>query len=377
MTRVLGTRVTLGLVPRWKVEREIKRVKSQVSRKVADLYEPFVQRHHDGSFRQRVRVTPGAARVSTQVAVVLLFQPKGLAASVRLMLDELIRNGFSVVAVSNATLGDRDRAMLQSCCLAVAERPNFGYDFGGYRDGIRLVAEDYGLPDTLLLANDSIWFPLHAGDTTLARLLNDPAPFRGLAAKLFTYKERDNPYVQSHFMLMDRSVVHSQAFAEFWQNYRVSSDRFNAIHRGEMGFSRAISAAGFDSAGLVSPPRLFEVLDTVDTEELHRIVTHMVPVREAEIALRARLLASFTPDGSWHGDTVAALKAVVRAQDHLCSTAFVYAGLRHLRVAYLKKRNEPLFAVGRVKALELAAAGLIPPLLPEIESELRAVPFPR
>lgn len=364
-------------VPRWKVQREIKRVKSQVTRKIADLYEPIVQRVHDRGFRQRVRVTPGAASLTPRVAIVLLFQPKGLAASVRLMLDELIRNGFCIIAVSNAALTESDRAMLASCCLAVAERPNFGYDFGGYRDGIRILAEDYGLPDTLLIANDSIWFPLHEGDTTLTRLLDDPAPFRGLAAKLFTYKQRDNPYVQSHFMLLDRSVVHSRAFADFWLNYRVSSDRFNAIHRGEMGFSAAISAAGFDSSGLISPFRLFDVLDQVDTEELHRIVEHMVPVKYPEIALRARLLADFAPTASWHADAVAALKAQVTAQEYLCTTAFVYVGLRHLRVSYMKKRNEPLFALGRVKALELADAGLIPPLLPAIESELRAVPFPR
>jgi hypothetical protein len=89
------------------------------------------------------------------------------------------------------------------------------------------------------------------------------------------------------------------------------------------------------------------------------------------------LLAGFAPTKSWHTDTVAALRAQVTAQEYLCTTAFVYVGLRHLRVGYMKKRNEPLFAVGRVKALELAAAGLIPQLQPAIRSELRAVPFPR
>ena len=366
-----------GLVPRWKVQREIKRIKSQVTRKVADLYEPYIQRQHDANFRKRVSISSGTAELTPRVAILLLYQPGGLAASVGLMLDELTSHGFSVVAVSNARLSEGDRAMLVSRCLAVVERPNFGYDFGGYRDGLRLLSEDFGLPDTLMLVNDSIWFPLRPGDGTLQRLIEDPAPFKGLAAKLFVYRQRDNPYVQSHFMLIERPVIQSPAFAGFWKNYRVSSDRYNAIRRGEMGLSATLSAAGFDSAGLMTPLRLFETIETVDVEDLRRIVEHMVPVKDDEIALRARLLAEFEPTEAWRGQTAAALQRLVREREHLCTTAFVYVALRHLGLSYLKKRNEPLFAVGRLKALELAGAGLIPPLSPLMESELRAVPFPR
>ncbi len=363
--------------PRWKVQREIKRIQSQVTRRVADLYEPYIQRVHDGGFRKRVSVVHGAAKLTSRIALLLLYQPRGLAASVGVMLDELTSHGFSVVAVSNAPLSDRDRAMLLSRCLAVVQRPNFGYDFGGYRDGIRVVAEDFGLPDTLLIANDSIWFPLHKGDTTLARLIEDPAPFKGLAAKLLVYKDRDNPYVQSHFMLLERPVLESTAFSDFWRNYRVSSDRFNAIRRGEMGFSASMKAAGFDSAGLVTPHRHLDVIESADVEELHRIVEHMVPVKDDEIALRARLLADYQPTEGWRAGTVSELRELIIQREHLCTTAFVYIGLRHLKVSYLKKRNEPLFAVGRIKALELADNGLIPPLAATVESELRAVPFPR
>lgn len=367
----------VDFVPRWKVQREIKRFHSQVTRRVADLYEPYVQRVHDDSFRKRVRVTPGTAKVTPRLAIVLLYQPNGLARSVGSMLSELDRHGFAVVAVSNARLTESDRAMLTSRCVLVAERPNFGYDFGGYRDGIRLVSQDLGLPDTLLLANDSIWFPLRPGDRSLQQLIEDPAPFKGLAAKLFIYKPRDNPYVQSHFMMIERPVMRSAAFDGFWRNYRVSSDRYNTIHRGEMGLSAALSAAGFDSMGLMNPLRLFETIEAADAEDLHLIVQHMVPVKEDEIALRDHLLAGFAPTEGWRTGAVAALRALVREREHLCTTAFVYVGLRHLGLSYLKKRNEPLFAVGRVKALELAELGLIPPLAADVETELRAVPFPR
>jgi len=51
----------------------------------------------------------------------------------------------------------------------VIERPNFGYDFGGYRDGI-LLLEAWGIaPERLLILNDSIWMPLAPNSTLIDR----------------------------------------------------------------------------------------------------------------------------------------------------------------------------------------------------------------
>lgn len=90
-----------------------------------------------------------------KLAVFVVFRPKGVAASIYMTLEYLCKHGITVLITSNAALNHDDRQKFASLAWKVIERPNFGYDFGAYRDSI-LYLRDQGVePDHLLLMNDS------------------------------------------------------------------------------------------------------------------------------------------------------------------------------------------------------------------------------
>jgi hypothetical protein len=80
----------------------------------------------------------------------------------------MVENGFAPLVISNTPLSDMDRTTFQELSHMVVERPNFGYDFAGYRDGVWLV-EKLGLrPLEVLFLNDSVWFPISKSATLLS-----------------------------------------------------------------------------------------------------------------------------------------------------------------------------------------------------------------
>ncbi len=50
----------------------------------------------------------------------------------------------------------------------IVERPNFGYDFGGYHDGVWLIGKLGLRLREVLFLNDSVWFPILKNATLLA-----------------------------------------------------------------------------------------------------------------------------------------------------------------------------------------------------------------
>lgn len=72
-------------------------------------------------------------------AVYLVFQPNGIPRSVISTCQSLSRAGYNVVLISNAKISLSDREEISSVANVVIERHNFGYDFGGYREGVLAV----------------------------------------------------------------------------------------------------------------------------------------------------------------------------------------------------------------------------------------------
>lgn len=357
--------------PGWKIQRELRRLKSQSTRGIRNLYEPFIQRHHDLNFARRVSVHAGAQAATTRVAILLIWQRAELPQSLELTLATLKRSGFCTVVVSNSVLLPDTLSLLARDSVAVLERPNFGYDFGGYRDGIRFVFESIPSVETLLILNDSTWFPLRAGDQTIDRMLCDPAPYKGLVNKQVFHRERECKHLESHFLMFEEPVLRHSSFQDFWTGYRVSSDRFNTIRRGEYGISNAVTSAGFPMVGVIDPWKFVIMISQLSPTALYEVLANAVPVsldRKAEV--RAAL-QNHQDNESWRDRVATMIAAQVWKEEHLVTTAYIYAGLRYLDYPYLKKRREPLVTVTRVKALEMLDKGIIPPIAPQVEAEVR------
>ncbi|MDP2082582.1 MAG: rhamnan synthesis F family protein [Pseudotabrizicola sp.] len=230
-----------------KAIRELRRIFHKAMDPLTTLFEAVPQRLHDHQFYRHVRVTEGKQPVQQgKLAVYLLFQPHGLLPSTHLTVRHLVKKEYSVVAVSNAPLSEQAREELLSSVALLVERPNYGHDFGGYRDGLRVVRDRGIFPSRLLLLNDSVWFPLSSSETLLEELEHAT---EGLTGPMFERKmgRSHAGHFESYMMMVGHQGLTSLAFSNFWQSYRMSSTRRKVLLRGEKGFSRALLDQGVPS----------------------------------------------------------------------------------------------------------------------------------
>jgi rhamnosyltransferase len=129
-------------------------------------------------------------------------------------------------------------------------RPNAGYDFGAWKDGLATL--DRGGFDEVVCVNDSVYGPLF----DLAPAFDHP---RTAAADLWgmvlseqpTGRDRPRvPHVQSWFFAMRRPLLESAWFDTFWSAVEPAPTKREVVERFEIGLSRSAVEAGFQIAGL-------------------------------------------------------------------------------------------------------------------------------
>jgi lipopolysaccharide biosynthesis protein len=235
----------MSLPPAWKVKRELRRIASKFEFRVTS---PFVDRlrqnHHDRNLSRLLRETPGQLPLTARVAVFVLFQPKGIAASTFLTLNHMAQEGWSVLVVSNTPLSDADRASLAQHSAHVIERPNTGYDFGAYREGWRWLDRNGHKPDWLILMNDSTWFPLRMEDDSLRRMVALNADLAGHIFKTEKANDRGHDHVEAHLLMFSPHALGHPAVRRFWAEYLMSNSKDKTIAKGEKGITDAVRSAG-------------------------------------------------------------------------------------------------------------------------------------
>lgn len=268
--------------PLWKVRRELGRLSQQLRALLEFFYEPFLRWQHDRERTERLKVTLGASAPSRKIAVYLIFQPRGLAESSLLTCRHLAAGGYAPLVVSNAPLSDADREQLQAISWKVVERPNFGYDFGGYRDGIWLLDQWGERPESLILLNDSIWFPALEGDQTIATMEAMPSDFKGVL-KLGTgegavLRRGREPFLGSFFLMFSAQALRSEAFSLFWRQYLNTSNKYKTIRRGERRLSYVMRDAGFEGWSLFDRTLFDEYLRVASPATLRQILEDLVSI---------------------------------------------------------------------------------------------------
>ncbi len=160
----------------------------------------------------------------------------------------LTASGYAVHLVSNAPLQPSEIARLRPLCRRIIERPNHGYDFGGYRQAI-LECLGSGLPiRRLLILNDSVWFPALRDCDLLQRLHATGADLAG--AVYYDHRSPHRVHLQSYLVAFSARAVASAAFRAFWRGYAMSNNKVRTIRNGEMRLTRVCLEAGLSVAAL-------------------------------------------------------------------------------------------------------------------------------
>ncbi len=355
----------------WKIRRELYRMRQQVVHGVTGaLYDQPRQYFHDRSFGNHLQVTVGARSFGNKIALFVLYQPAGIAASICFTLDHLASQGWSPLVVSNAPLSAPDRAALTARAALVVERPNVGYDFGAYRDGLRVMTERGLRPERLILMNDSTWFPLREGDTSLARMEASGLDMIGHNFKIEIAEEPKHDHVESHLLMFSGKALNHPAFAEFWRTYLMSNFRELTIWRGEKGLTDAMRHAALSFGGLLSRDRMVQLLEVLDPAELAETVGQLSHYRPEQRAISDALLARQPHDEAWRQAVLKMCHDLLTGRHHFVSTTFIESAMRLGGLGFVKKDKDLRHNLARIRVLEAVDAGRLAPLQDDVRREM-------
>lgn len=362
----------MALPPAWKVRRELARIGDKLSLAAHRwLYDPLRKPVYDLTWRWRQTITTGSLPLTDRVAVFVVYQPKGVPPSIFLTLEHLWQNRFAPLVVSNGPLRPEDRRLLASKAALVIERPNVGYDFGAYRDGIRhlwSLKHDLSL---LVLMNDSTWFPLRRDDDSLARMEALEADLAGHVFKTEDEKKSENDHVESHLLMISRAFLQSGDFHRFWSGFRMSDNRPTTITLGEKAFTQLAIRSRRSIRTLLGRERLMSILDELDDDQLEAVLKHTIDSfsrRQADLSKVRRLFAAGEP---WRDEYLQWSDTSLRnSRSFLLSAAFIMPALVYGRMGFAKKANDIRFHMAREELLDLEASGLIPPVADEVRLEI-------
>ncbi len=352
------------MIPGWKVKREILRFRQQLAWYWEILHTRRRTRQHDRDRPSLVRRHDGAQPQGQRIAALLIFQPGAMPASIPESCDLFAGLGYSVLVVSNGPLQPQARADLLPHVWRVLERPNLGYDFGGYREAVMHLWDEGLDPDELLVLNDSVWIVASAFPAFLARLQAMEADVTGSVLR----SKKGKRWIESFFFRFNKTALTHPAFRAFWRDYRLIDSKFGVIRQGERDFTVTLAAGGLRVAALGDNPDFLAKLAKASDEELRLALAYAAPVTGGLGEDRARLLAD-TPEPHWRTRALAHA-GVVLDGSRVWHSQFPVASLRIMGFPFIKKSREPVHFAWREQVLRAIGDGLFPKLSPAQMTEL-------
>jgi hypothetical protein len=334
-----------------KVRRELIRVCEQIASAPVELWRRLtLRRRYDRFSAQRIRKTTGAIKVGPEVAVYLIFPSRSVQGSHRFALTEMRRAGISPIVVSNHPLNAEDRITLSEMSAYIIERPNVGYDFGGYRDGILSLTAQLPSIERLWILNDSVWLipqPLSWFDQARALKKDyvaatsscglqkvDPENFREVS-DVFSTDSRHFHYA-SYALSISHSILRDPRFLRFWQKYNLTDDKHLTVRRGERGLTRWVIRNGYSHGATFEVDQLgakIAAMDDLDRDQVAReLVIFDNPTLER---VRKEVLKTDPNQETGKLDRAALIMAVISR----CAAVYSLSGyaLRHHGFQFIKK----------------------------------------
>ncbi len=280
------------MIPTWKIKRELGRVKQQfinLPGKTATYF--FGARYYDLVLAKKRRLVDGQIERSAKRAVYLIYPANGLLKSHLRTLKFLADNSISTTVVSNLPLSAEDEAEVLKHCHVYIERANFGYDFGGYRDGVLSMKDELAQTKQLILMNDSVWFPLYPDTDWLEQIdalgvdyassvsSENKSNIPKLDNSKFNqgYRPHDKLFHYGSFSLaIGPKILAHPGFLQFWKSFPLSNKKKATILRGEIGLTTWVRENGFTHDETFGVKQFDEILDDLSNEKLVEIASHMI-----------------------------------------------------------------------------------------------------
>jgi Rhamnan synthesis protein F len=284
----------MSMLPLWKLKRELARAFAHLLEGPNFVAQYFgATRYHDWRLARQRKVHAGSCLLGRRAAIYLIFPQDGVQSSHLRSIEYLLENGYSPLVVSNQPLSAKDLKRLLPISWRVIERANFGYDFGGYRDGILSLAPQLAGIDRLVLVNDSCWFPLPGAANWLTEAealgvdysaatwtgaVKRPAPADFGRIDWRVDKSLRNFHYASYAIGISQRILRDPGFLAFWQGFRLTQDKNRTVRRGEIGLTRWVIRHGYTHAATNElddlATRLAGLSDAGFRDLLSRIIIH-------------------------------------------------------------------------------------------------------
>lgn len=280
------------MIKAYKIKRELLRILKQPLQWPSDLFTYLCgPKYYDLFLSRKCLVRSGHQDAGDKLVVYVMYPSKGVKASHLRTLQYLKAKKYSVLVVSNLPLAETDAQNILPLCHLCIERPNFGYDFGGYRQGV-LAALGLNMPlQRLVLLNDSAWFPITdqtdwlddveaLGVDFAAAASNfgvprpDPEDFRNM---VFSYRTDHYRFHYCSFALAFNSrPLRDPDFKKFWRNFPLTNKKKSTVRRGEVGLTAWILKKGFSHGSTFDVMSMEQSLNSLDDEVLEKVVRHLI-----------------------------------------------------------------------------------------------------
>ncbi|WP_299770752.1 rhamnan synthesis F family protein [uncultured Tateyamaria sp.] len=358
------------MVPLWKIKRESIRIGRQASSFIIPIFGYFRKLLYDFRRKSRVKVYQGISDLRDEVSILLIFQPSGLLESTITQIKWLSDAGMSVVVVSNSDLAFKDRETLKKLCYLIVERPNIGYDFGGYREGILQLYDRRITPKFLYVMNDSIWLPLSSTTDLIyqSRAAKEDVwgIFLSLDAKPREKGLLDDEHIQSFFFRFSFSIMQDRRFWRYWKRMPLINSKRMVIKLRELKMGNYFKKLGYEIGAMYNWKQVRDyILNASDENEMYAIIKHQCKLRDGGAK-------SILP--SMDSGRLSALNARDRLRERIeKNQALFYSFAMHPYIMvkfgfpFLKKAySDEMIAMRR----ELVRLGLHNDFLPEVREEV-------
>lgn len=357
----------------WKIRREINRLVEQISAIPATVYEPVLQRRYDRLRSSSLRITEGSKAAGKKIAIFLIYQPNGIPKSIYSTCQHLCEVGFRTLIVCNTPLKDSERTRLAESSFLVIERPNFGYDFGGYRDAVWMLQERDIDPDEVLFLNDSIWFPAVSGNSLLGDMSASKFDYVGVQEfGDITAVGGKQGFFASYCFLAKKQVWQSSVFQEYWRDYKCSSNKEVTLRRGERGFSRKMLNSCPNSGALFDVSKFRKLVEKLSAKELWVVIQDLV-VTDKILEGKHKTMLEQGPAAASMEAMRDLIFASVETKNYLGAAPIL--SLLSLEIPIIKKNNEMLYVRCRRRILAAYEAGRLESLDKNVLQEIRQSRF--
>lgn len=276
--------------------REISRVFRQIFYLPKNLLNFFFGTpFYDFYLSRQKKEYPGEIPLRNNIVIFLIFPEKGLKPSHLSTLNYFVNKKYSPLVISNCVLSAEDKKRIKRNSWFLIERKNYGYDFGGYRDGVLFLKDKLFKINNMILLNDSAWFPISKNSDFLnfietANLdfigatshygferLRLPKNREGLSSKIkFNTKKRRFHYA-SYVLAFSKNILSDQNFFRFWKNLRLSGTKNIVVRRGEVGLTQWVINKGIYSHGsYIDSAKLEKIFNSLSKQELLKITQETI-----------------------------------------------------------------------------------------------------